>query len=47
MLAAGIFTATSNAAQRAEAETIITGSLPAPIADAPFELRIEVTKPGT
>lgn len=47
MLAAGIFTASSIAAQRTDADAIITGSLPAPVTDAPFEVRIEVTRPGT
>lgn len=46
MLATAYFTASSTAAQRTEAETIITGSLPAPATDAPFEVRIEVTRPG-
>jgi len=41
--------ATSSAltAQRTEASPLITGSLPAPSANVPLELRIEITKPGS
>jgi len=34
------------AAQRTDADTIITGSLPAATANVPLELRIEITRPG-
>ncbi|MEE4235246.1 MAG: hypothetical protein V2I51_00855 [Anderseniella sp.] len=46
MLATGFLTASSIAAQRTDADATITGSLPAAATDAPFEVRIEVTRPG-
>ncbi|MEO9874687.1 MAG: hypothetical protein ABJM26_13270 [Anderseniella sp.] len=44
-----LFLATSPAltAQRTDADPLITGSLPAPSANVPLELRIEITKPGS
>ena len=46
LLATGILSASLNATQRADADAIITGSIEPQTADHPFELRIEVTKPG-
>ena len=46
LLADGLFTSGLNAAQRADADAIITGSVEPQKTDIPFELRIEVTKPG-
>lgn len=41
------FLATSpNAAQRTDADAIITGTLPPRTTEVPFELRIEITRPG-
>ncbi len=44
-----LFLASSSAftAQRTDADTLITGSLPATPADVPLELRIEIIKPGS
>jgi hypothetical protein len=39
-------TSSALAAQRTDADTVITGSLPAATADVPLELRIEITRPG-
>ena len=39
-------TSSALAAQRTDADTIITGSLPAATANVPLELRIEITRPG-
>jgi hypothetical protein len=36
----------ANAAQRVDADAVITGSLPAKTADIPMELRLEITRPG-
>ena len=46
LLATSIFASGLNAAQRADADAVITGSIQPQAADHPFELRIEVTKPG-
>jgi len=46
LLASSFFTTGINAAQRADADAIITGSVQPQSADHPFELRIEVTRPG-
>ena len=42
----GFATTAAQTAQRADADAVITGSLPAKTADIPMELRIEVTRPG-
>ena len=46
VLAASLFTAAPHAAQRTDADALITGSLPPRTTDVPFELRIEITRPG-
>jgi hypothetical protein len=45
-LATSLFAVTPHAAQRTDADAIITGSLPPKTTDVPYELRIEVTRPG-
>ena len=42
----GLATSSALTAQRTDADTLITGSLPATAADVPLELRIEITRPG-
>ena len=42
-----LVTSSALAAQRTDADTIITGSLPAATSDVPLELRIEIIRPGS
>ncbi len=45
-LVTSLFAIAPHAAQRADADAMITGSLPPKTTDIPYELRIEVTRPG-
>jgi hypothetical protein len=46
LLAASLFTVAPHAAQRTDADALITGSIAPRTSDVPFELRIEITSPG-
>jgi hypothetical protein len=46
LLAASLFTVAPHAAQRTDADALITGTITPRTTDVPFELRIEITSPG-